>query len=297
MGSSMKAGARVIGRDWATPIIWFGPALILLLAVTLYPTAIVVWLSLNRTRFYDVIGWAGLSNYSSVLVSSDFWDFTLNSLAYLAGSLAIVLPVGLLCALAMQTMKRGASSFRVLLLLPWTLSMAVVGCFWLWLLNPSYGPISYAMKYVGLTPGLMLGDPNIALLLLIVVTAWWSFPYVMVMMSAALQTIPSELYEAIDIDGGGFWPRLRHVVWPHIDATLGSTALALSILYLTLITLILVLTGGGPIGATSTWSFEVFITAFRSVDVSPSAVISIIVLIVNLLLGLVYTRLTGRVSG
>jgi len=297
MGSSMKAGARVIGRDWATPIIWFGPALILLLAVTLYPTAVVVWLSLNRTRFYDVIGWAGLSNYSSVLVSSDFWDFTLNSLAYLAGSLAIVLPVGLLCALAMQTMKRGASSFRVLLLLPWTLSMAVVGCFWLWLLNPSYGPISYAMKYVGLTPGLMLGDPNIALLLLIVVTAWWSFPYVMVMMSAALQTIPSELYEAIDIDGGGFWPRLRHVVWPHIDATLGSTALALSILYLTLITLILVLTGGGPIGATSTWSFEVFITAFRSVDVSPSAVISIIVLIVNLLLGLVYTRLTGRVSG
>ena len=293
----MKAGARVIGRDWATPIIWFGPALILLLAVTLYPTAIVVWLSLNRTRFYDVIGWAGLGNYSSVLVSSDFWDFTLNSLAYLAGSLAIVLPVGLLCALAMQTMKRGASSFRVLLLLPWTLSMAVVGCFWLWLLNPSYGPISYAMKYVGLTPGLMLGDPSIALLLLIVVTAWWSFPYVMVMMSAALQTIPSELYEAIDIDGGGFWPRLRHVVWPHIDATLGSTALALSILYLTLITLILVLTGGGPIGATSTWSFEVFITAFRSVDVSPSAVISIIVLIVNLLLGLVYTRLTGRVSG
>jgi len=287
----------VIGRDWATPIIWFGPALILLLAVTLYPTAVVVWLSLNRTRFYDVIGWAGLGNYSSVLVSSDFWDLTLNSLAYLAGSLAIVLPVGLLCALALQTMKRGASSFRVLLLLPWTLPMAVVGCFWLWLLNPSYGPISYAMESSGLKPGLMLGDPDTALLLLIVVTAWWSFPYVMVLMSAALQSIPAELYEAIDMDGGGFWPRLRHVVWPHVDATLGSTALALSIMYLTLITLILVLTGGGPIGATSTWSFEVFINAFRSVDVSPSAVISIIVLVVNLLLGLVYLRLTGRVSG
>jgi multiple sugar transport system permease protein len=87
------------------------------------------------------------------------------------------------------------------------------------------------------------------------------------------------------------------VVWPHIAATLGSTALTLSIMYLTLVTLILVLTGGGPLGETSTWSFEVFITAFRSVDVSPSAVISIIVLLVNLLLGLVYTRLTGRVSG
>jgi multiple sugar transport system permease protein len=265
--------------------------------VTLYPTAVVIWLSLNRTRYYDVIGWVGLGNYASVLTSPAFWDLTFNSLVYMTGSLAIVLPVGLFCALALQTMKRGASYFRVLLLLPWTLSMAVVGCFWLWLLNPSYGPISYAIKSVGLTPGLMLGDPGISLCLLIAVTAWWSFPYVMVMMSAALQSIPGELYEAIDIDGGDFWSRLRHVVWPHVHATLGSTALALSILYLTLITLILVLTGGGPIGATSTWSFEVFITAFRSVDVSPSAVISIIVLIVNLLLGLVYTRLTGRVSG
>ncbi|MCK1281828.1 sugar ABC transporter permease [Bradyrhizobium sp. 61] len=297
MGPSTKADTRSIGRDWATPIIWFGPALVLLLAVTLYPTALVLWLSLSRTRFYDVTGWAGLGNYTAVLTSSAFWDLTFNSLVYVTGSLAIVLPVGLLCALALQTMKRGASSFRAVLLLPWTLSMAVVGCFWLWLLNPSYGPISYAMKSVGLTPGLMLGDPGIALLLLIVVTAWWSFPYVMVMMSAALQSIPGELYEALDIDGGGFWSRLRHVVWPHVNATLGSTALALSILYLTLVTLILVLTGGGPLGATGTWSFEVFVTAFRSVDVSPSAVISIIVLIVNLLLGLVYTRLTGRVSG
>ena len=297
MKPSAQADAAASGRDWATPIIWFGPALILLLAVTLFPTVMVFWLSFNRTRFYDVVGWVGLGNYASVLTSAEFWDLTFNSLVYLAGSLAIALPVGLFCALALQTMKRGASFFRVVLLLPWTLSMAVVGCFWLWLLNPSYGPISYVLKSVGFTPGLMLGDPGVALPLLIVVTAWWSFPYVMVMMSAALQSVPSELYEAIGIDGGGFWPRLRHVVWPHIAATLGSTALTLSILYLTLITLILVLTGGGPLGATSTWSFDIFITAFRSTDVSPSAAISVIVLIVNLLLGLVYTRLTGRVSG
>src|SRR6185503_9009874 len=297
MVASSKADVTSISRDWTTPIIWFGPALVLLFTVTLYPTAVVVWLSLSRTRYYDVLGWAGVGNYVSVLTSAAFWDLTFNSLVYMIGSLAIVLPVGLFAALALQTMKRGASYFRVLLLLPWTLSMAVVGCFWLWLLNPSYGPISYAIKSIGLTPGLMLGDPDTAILLLSVVTAWWSFPYVMVLMSAALQSIPGELYEAIDMDGGGFWPRFRHVVWPHVDATLGSTALALSIMYLTLITLILVLTGGGPIGATSTWSFEVFISAFRSVDVSPSAVISIIVLVVNLLLGFVYLRLTGRVSG
>ncbi len=284
-------------RSESAPILWFAPALVLLLAVTLYPTALVFWLSLHKTRFYEVVGWAGLNNYVAVLSSGSFWELTFNSLTYVMGSLAIVLPLGVLSALALQSMTRGAGLIRVLLLLPWTLSMGVVGCFWLWLLNPSYGPVTYLLRLIGVTPGLMLGDPSIALLLVILITAWWSFPYAMVMMSAALQSIPSDLYEAIDIDGGGYVARLRHVVWPHIGATLGSTALALGILYLTLITLILVLTGGGPLGATSTWSFEVFVTAFRSVDVSPSSVISIIVLIVNLLLGLFYTRLTGRVSG
>jgi len=119
----------------------------------------------------------------------------------------------------------------------------------------------------------------------------------MVMMSAALQSVPAELYEAIEMDGGGLRERLRHAVWPHIAPTLGSTALALSILYLTLITLIQVLTGGGPLGETATWSYEVFTSAFRSVDLSPSSVISVVVLLVNLLLGYLYTRFTGRVSG
>lgn len=281
---------------WAR-FVWFAPAVAVLLAVTLYPTAVVLWLSVHRTRLYEVVQGVGLANYVSVLTSPAFLELSLNSLLYVFGALAVVLPMGLASALALQNIARGAALARTLLLLPWTLSMGVVGCFWLWLLNPSYGPISYLMRSLGIEPGLMLGEPSLALLLVILVTAWWSFPYVMVMMSASLQSVPAELYEAIDMDGGGLRDRLRHAVWPHIAPTLGSTALALAILYLTLITMILVLTGGGPLGSTATWSFEVFSSAFRSVDLSPSSVISVVVLLVNLLLGYIYTRLTGRVSG
>jgi multiple sugar transport system permease protein len=64
--------ATSVRRDWATPVIWFGPALVLLFAVTLYPTAVVVWLSLSRTRYYDVLGWAGVGNFVSVLTSAPF---------------------------------------------------------------------------------------------------------------------------------------------------------------------------------------------------------------------------------
>ncbi|MET0209569.1 MAG: sugar ABC transporter permease [Burkholderiaceae bacterium] len=277
--------------------VWFAPAVAVLLAITLYPTAVVFWLSAHRTRLYEVVEGVGFANYVSVLTSPSFLELSLNSLLYVFGALAVVLPAGLAGALALQNIARGAALFRTLLLLPWTLSMGVVGCFWLWLLNPSYGPISYLMRSLGLEPGLMLGDPSLALILVIAVTAWWSFPYVVVMMSASLQGIAAELYEAIEIDGGGLRTRLRHAVWPHIAPTLGSTALTLGITYLTLITLILVLTGGGPLGSTSTWSFEVYSSAFRSVDLSPSSVISVVVLLVNLFLGYLYTRLTGRVSG
>jgi len=281
---------------WAR-FVWFAPAVAVLLAVTLYPTAVVLWLSVHRTRLYEVVQGVGLANYVSVISSPAFLELSRNSLLYVFGALAVVLPMGLASALALQNIARGAMLARTLLLLPWTLSMGVVGCFWLWLLNPSYGPMSYLMRSLGIEPGLMLGEPSLALLLVILVTAWWSFPYVMVMMSAALQSVPAELYEAIEMDGGGLRERLRHAVWPHIAPTLGSTALALSILYLTLITLILVLTGGGPLGETATWSFEVFSSAFRSVDLSPSSVISVVVLLVNLLLGYLYTRFTGRVTG
>lgn len=276
---------------------WFAPAVAMLLAVTLYPTGMVLWLSVHRTRLYEVVEGVGLANYATVLTSPAFLELSLNSLLYVSGALALVLPMGLASALALQNLASSAALVRTLLLLPWTLSMGVVGCFWLWLLNPSYGPISYLMRSLGVEPGLMLGEPSLALILVILVTAWWSFPYVMVMMSASLQSIPAELYEAIDIDGGGLRARLRHAVWPHIAPTLGSTALTLGIVYLTLITMILVLTSGGPLGATATWSFEVFSSAFRSVDLSPSSVISIVVLIVNLFLGYLYSRLTGRVSG
>jgi multiple sugar transport system permease protein len=140
----------------------------------------------------------------------------------------------------------------------------------------------------------MLGDPSLALPLLIVTTAWWSLPYSMVICTAALQGIPRELYEAVAIDGGGAVSKLRHVTLPQLVPTLASVGLTLAILYLTLITMIIVLTGGGPLGATTTWSFEVFRATFQEINVAPAAVLSIVVLFVNLALGLAYKRIGTR---
>jgi multiple sugar transport system permease protein len=278
------------------PVLWFIPVLLLLLIVTLYPTLFVVWMSFQKTRYYELTGFVGLANYVDTLSSRAFWEITYTSLVYMAGSLVLSLGLGVLAALVLNNLTRGGAVLRVLTLLPWTLSMAVVGTIWLWLFNPSYGPISYSMRQVGLSPGLMLGDPELALWLTILVTSWWSFPYAMVIVTAAIQSIPRELYEAVSIDGGGWRAKLRYVTWPHLVPTLGSTALTLGILYLTLITLLIVLTGGGPLGATTTLSFDVFRGTVQAVNIGPTAVYSIAILLANVALGLLYMRVTGRVT-
>ena len=279
------------------PLLWFVPVLVLLLTVTLYPTVFVVWMSFQKTRYYDLAGFVGFANYVDTLSSRAFWETTYTSLAYMAGSLVLSLGLGVLAALVLNNLKRGGAVLRVLTLFPWTLSMAVVGTMWLWLFNPSYGPISYYLRKVGVAPGLMLGDPELALWLTVLVTSWWSFPYAMVIITAAIQSIPTELYEAVSIDGGSWRAKFRYVTFPHLVPTLGSTALTLGIVYLTLITLLIVLTGGGPIGATTTLSFEVFRGTVQAVNIGPIAVYSIAILLANVGLGVLYMRLTGRVTG
>lgn len=279
------------------PLVWFLPALLVLLVVTLYPLAYVIWMSFQETRYYELVGFTGLDNYRLVFSSRDFVDSSVASLIYVFGSLALAIPFGVYAAVTFNALGAFASLFRVITLLPWTLSMGVVASLWLWMLNPSYGPVNYAVSSLGFTPGLLLGDPDLAVWLLVIVTAWWSFPYVMVMATAALQSVPKELYEAVDMDGGGSIAKFRYVTFPHLLPTLGSTALNLAILYLTVVTLILVLTGGGPLGVTATWSYQVFRSTVQTVNIAPAAVYSIIVLVANLMLGYIYVRSTGRTSG
>ncbi len=287
-----SAAASAQPRHWP----WFAPVVVLLLAVTLYPTGFVAWMSLHKSQYFELREFVGLRNYAEALGSRDFREISWTSLLYVFGSLCLVGPIGLVAALVMNDLGRTGAVLRVLGLLPWTLSMAVVGTIWLWILNPSFGPLAYGLTSAGLSPGLMLGDPGVALLYVILATVWWSFPYVMVMMTAALQAVPKELYEAVEIDGGATIAKLRYVTLPHIAPMLGSTLLALAILYLTLVTLIIVLTGGGPLGSTTTWSFDIFRQTVQAQNVAPAAAASIIVLIANIALGALYVRLTGRVS-
>lgn len=276
------------------PLLWFAPVLALLAIVTLYPTLFVIWISFQKTNYFEIAGFVGLGNYIDVFTSGHFWDIFQTSVIYLVGSLSVSLLLGVFAAVIFDKLRRLAPTLRVLTLFPWTLSMAVVGSIWLWMLNPSYGPIAYTMRSLGMPPGLLLGDPDLALPLTILVTSWWSFPYVMVMTSAAMQSIPKELYEALGIDGGNALHAFRYVTWPAILPTVSNAGLNLAIIYLTLVTLMIVLTGGGPLGSTTTLSLDVFRGTIQSIDIGPVSVMSIVVLLFNVVLGVLSARISQQ---
>lgn len=274
---------------------WFGPVLALLVVVILYPAGYLAWISVNETRYFTAVRFVGLRNYAELFLSDDFLDMCGTSLTFLFGALSLSLAGGLVSAVALQALPRQAATLvRTVLLLPWTLSMTVVGCLWLWLLNPSYGLVKYFVSLVHGSAGLMLGEPDLALWLVILTTAWWSFPYAMVLITAALQSVPQELYEAIEVDGGGWRHKFRHVTWPHILPTMANAGVALSIAYLTLVSLLVVMTGGGPLGATTTWSFAIYRQTMTAVDISSAAVLSTVILAVNIGLGVTSSWLGRR---
>jgi multiple sugar transport system permease protein len=272
------------------PWMYFIPALTLVIAVTFYPSLAVIWLSFQRTAYWQSLGFAGLSNYVQVVYSQSFFQEAKNTVVYVEASLVFAIVIGLAAAIFLQTLAHARRILRTILLMPWALSMGVIGVLWTWLLNPSYGPVAYVMHRVGFGASLLLGDPRLAMPLLILITVWWSFPFAMVMTSAAIEGIPRDFYEAVDLDGGGPMAGFRCVTWPFVAPTIRRCALVLSILFLTLVTLILVVTGGGPLGRTATWSLEAFRSGVRDANVARASVLSVFVLGANLVLGFFHNR-------
>src|SRR5437773_10814156 len=98
------------------PLLWFVPVLLLLLTVTLYPTLFVVWMSFQKTRYYELTGFVGLANYVDALSSRAFWEITYTSFLYMAGSLVLSLGLGVLAALVLTNLTRGGTVLRAVTL-------------------------------------------------------------------------------------------------------------------------------------------------------------------------------------
>ncbi|MGG1910265.1 sugar ABC transporter permease, partial [Microbacterium sp. NRRL B-14842] len=145
---------------------------------------------------------------------------------------------------------------RGLMLIPWLIPGVVVSFLWMWIFNANYGVLNAALETVGLidSPQAWLANPTTAMIAVIVAKTWQSFPWMMVMLLAGLQTVPIELHEAAEIDGAGTIRRFFSITVPQMSGIIGLVILLEFIWNFQHFDIIYVLTGGGPAGSTQTFA-------------------------------------------
>jgi multiple sugar transport system permease protein len=272
------------------------PVSVVYFSVFVAPLAYTVWTSLHKTTYYQIGQFSGLNSFIELFSDSSIASAIGTTFVFAAGALVIALPVGLLSALVLNSLHTLKRLTRALLLLPWLMSQATVGTVWFWFLNPSYGPATAISRPLGLGSTDAFARPETALLAMILITAWWSYPMAMLLFLGALQTIPIELRESVKVDGGGIWQEFANITFPYLRNAILSVVVVLLVLYMQMVTIILVTTQGGPLGGTETLSMRIYNEVFVRYDLSGASATAILLFILNLVLTLVTLRFRRKES-
>ena len=289
--SSKAYAARGFWGRHAQAYLFMLPAIALAAGVSLYPILYAFYLSLFRTRYLQRVAFIGFGNYAHLLADPAFWHNLAYSLTYVFGSLVVVLPFSLGVAVLLNQPVKCRAVFRALIILPWVVSQTIIALLWGWLLNADFGPGIYILEVLGVGKVSVFGETRFALLTLIGVNVWGSYPMAVILLLAALQTIPSELKEAARVDGASRWQHFVHITLPLVQPTLLVATIMLTLLYFNMVTLILILTGGGPLGATEVLSLRAFKEGFDFWHVGYAATLGIVIFLFNVVFSLLYIRL------
>jgi len=173
-----------------------------------------------RLSFFDWrllrpdITFIGIGNYVELFNDSIWWDAVQNTLFFAIMTVIGATIFGLAAAIAVTRPIRGGEFFRVLFYVPQLMSVGAIGLVWNWLLNTQFGTINYFLSFIGIMPVNWLGNPDIVMQSLSMVTIWWTFGFPMLIYIAGLQNIPEQLYEAARIDGANAWQTFVFITLP-----------------------------------------------------------------------------------
>jgi multiple sugar transport system permease protein len=277
------------------------PALALLTFTILYPLVRGIILSFESFSLVALdagVQWVGLDNFKTLLTSSAYREVWMTTLIFVVASVGGQFLLGFATALVLNQDLAQRNLVRGLLLMPWIVPTVVASLLFKWIYNQQYGVFNYLLKTFTIIPVFRawIGDPQLALFSVILANIWKGFPFHMIVLLAALQTIPSELFEAATIDGASAVQRFRYVTLPHLRYIIMIDVLISIIWTFQSFTMIWTMTEGGPITATTTLAISIYRTAFQAFDIGMGAAIGTIWLVVMAIFSVVFVRLVGGTS-
>ena len=276
------------------------PTVVILLVLFAYPLTYAGYLSLLdwNDKISPQHPFVGLDNYVRLAGDADF-AAALQRTAYFS---VITVLVGVAVAIGLAVLLtqefRGRTAARVLLLVPWAVPPVVNGIMWKLMFDGSTGIVNSLLRRLGLIDADVqwLASPTSAMNILILAELWKLLPFLTLLLIAALQGVPANLYRAAAVDGAGIWRRFTNITLPGIRATIMFVLIVQTMWSLKVFDTIYVLTGGsgGPAGGTTTINFYGYLATFSNLDRGYGAAVAVVVMALVVVSTLFWLALLGR---
>jgi multiple sugar transport system permease protein len=273
----------ILDRRDVLGAVFVAPAILYVLLLVGVPLLLSMYYSVSAYTIYNP-SWhfVGLANFAQIVENPDFLRTLSNTFIFTFGSQFLGLVLGKFGALLLLRPFPGRKIVRALIILPWAVPIALATVAWQWMFDSLYSVINWSMIALGIidrseAPN-WLGNPHLAMLCVIVVNAWRFFPFAIVIFLAGITAVPQDVIDAATVDGAGFWRRNYQIIVPMILPIVTVGVIFGIVFTFTDLSIVFLMTMGGPVGATSVLGFDGFQVGIVSGDVSHGAAISLFML-------------------
>ena len=300
-------------KEHADAYTYVAPAMIGMLVLVFFPFAYGITLSFTDTTLFNeflpfqdrLTGWA---NFKAILGDFNLYERTANgiiwnyqnfywtllvTIAWTISNVTIGVSVGFLLAMALNTEGlRGKAIYRVLLILPWAIPNYITALIWRGMFHPQFGVINQVLQMFGMQPVAWFDGVFSSFLTGLATNGWLSFPFMMVVILGALQSIPRDMYEAAEVEGASRLQRLKYITLPLLRPTL-IPAIVLSVVWtFNMFNIIFLVSNGEPGGANEILITKAYKIAFENYQYAYAAAYSTVIFMILLVYGVFQTRIT-----
>jgi len=274
-----SAERRLHFRAAALPYLLILPTLVFVAVFTLWPVLRVGYDSLFiHNQAVQVPRFTGFGNYIALFTNSEYINVITNTLIYVVATVPISVVLAMLLALLLNSKFRAQGLYRLAFFYPTMLPMVSAATIWLFMYTPGYGLLNVFIQFFHISSQNWLGDPNLALIALIILGVWKQTGYFMVFYLAGLQSLPHDIFESAKLDGANLLQSTRYLSLPLLGGTtLFVTTIAVINAFET-VDQIYIMTNGGPVNSTSMMLFNLWQTLFSYMDIGKASAMSVILI-------------------
>lgn len=278
----------------AEPYLFLTPAFVILLLFLIFPLFWNVYISLHDVSLVNLLkGWTyvGWENFLDLFEDSNFQTSLKVTLEFVAGSVALQFGIGLLISTLLNQKVRGGGVLLAIFIIPWTISAVIAAFSFKFMFDESFGILDYLFEKIGLPPVNWLSDPNMVIWSVVIANIWYGTPFTILFLTAGTLSINPTIYEAAVIDGASKFKSFLHITLPLLKPFIVINLILITMWSVNFFDLQLVMTGGGPMFASTTASLYMYRQAFEFGLLSKGASVGLILVVINLVVAFIYVKL------